>query len=425
MHARGDADLARALLVIVETGELLLLSGAGAAEVVATMGAVADAYSLPECVADVTSTSLMVSYRSSPETLPITEVRLVGEYGLDYARLRSAHRLVAGIRAGVVGPEAALAALDRMRSSPPPYKPWLVTLAFAVTGASFTLMLGGGAVVFAAAFTTTIVVELLNRWLSGRRVQRFYQCVLGGALSTVVATLLQLTELTTQSSLVVVGGIVVLLPGLAFVAGVQDAIAGYFITASARILDAAIQTFAIVGGVGVALYGAVQCGVHVPLAPFAVRAAQEWQQFAFIGVAAAAVCVGFATVTQSSPKLMLSSGITGAIGWTVYLLLSQQLGGPPVLAAAGAAIVVGLTSQLVARRFDVPPVLHIVVGIAPLAPGSTIYQGLLSLSQGESLAGLLTVGQAAAIGLAVAAGATLGPRRMAAPKPEADFRAPD
>jgi hypothetical protein len=44
------------------------------------------------------------------------------------------------------------------------------------------------------------------------------------------------------------------------------------------------------------------------------------------------------------------------------------------------------------------------------------------LSQGESLAGLVTVGQAAAIGLAVAAGATLGSRRRAAPKPEADFQ---
>ncbi|MEU8926888.1 threonine/serine exporter family protein [Kitasatospora sp. NPDC048545] len=53
------------------------------------------------------------------------------------------------------------------------------------------------------------------------------------------------------------------------------------------------------------------------------------------------------------------------------------------MAAAVAATLVGLGTQALAHRTDTPALLLTVAGIAPLAPGYTIYQGMLCLSHGR------------------------------------------
>lgn len=58
-----------------------------------------------------------------------------------------------------------------------------------------------------------------------------------------------------RPSAVITGGLFALLPGRALVAGVQDGLTGYYITASARLLEVMYFFIAIVAGVLLALYG--------------------------------------------------------------------------------------------------------------------------------------------------------------------------
>ena len=79
-----------------------------------------------------------------------------------------------------------------------------------------------------------------------------------------------------------------------------------------------------------------------------------------------------------------------------------------VSSALAAVVVVGFGAYALAQRQKAPPLVHLAAGIIPLLPGLTIYRGLLRLAEGDILNGLVTLGNALAVMLALAAVMILG-----------------
>ena len=78
-----------------------------------------------------------------------------------------------------------------------------------------------------------------------------------------------------------------------------------------------------------------------------------------------------------------------------------------------AATAVGLSATLVSRIWRIPSLAIIAVGIVPLVPGLSLYNGLMGISNfppGDPsfMFALATLTQAVMIGFGVAAGAALG-----------------
>jgi uncharacterized membrane protein YjjB (DUF3815 family) len=97
--------------------------------------------------------------------------------------------------------------------------------------------------------------------------------------------------------------------------------------------------------------------------------------------------------------------------------LTQYGGLGPIAATGAAAIVVGIGAGLLRRTKDVPSLVVTLAGITPLLPGLTAYRGFYQLAVEGLSEGLVTISVAAATGLALAAGVTLGdfltrPRRV-------------
>jgi uncharacterized membrane protein YjjB (DUF3815 family) len=85
------------------------------------------------------------------------------------------------------------------------------------------------------------------------------------------------------------------------------------------------------------------------------------------------------------------------------------LGAGPVLASGVAAVVLGFCGEVLTGRLRVPPQLVAVCGIVPLLPGLAIYDGLFAIVVNSDIdGGLVALVGAGAIGLALAAGVTLG-----------------
>ena len=66
-----------------------------------------------------------------------------------------------------------------------------------------------------------------------------------------------------KASAVITGGLFALLPGRALVAGVQDGLTGFYITASARLLEVMYFFVGIVVGVLMVLYFGVKLGAEL------------------------------------------------------------------------------------------------------------------------------------------------------------------
>src|SRR5690606_9214978 len=73
----GDLYTRKVLDLTIRLAEVMLSSGSGTADVVATARDVAQAYRIDDCVIDVTFTTITVSTLPSAETPPVTIVRSV------------------------------------------------------------------------------------------------------------------------------------------------------------------------------------------------------------------------------------------------------------------------------------------------------------------------------------------------------------
>ncbi len=95
-------------------------------------------------------------------------------------------------------------------------------------------------------------------------------------------------------------------------------------------------------------------------------------------LAAAIGSLGFCLYAHVRAKHMIAASIGGALGWGVYLVLSQtELNLFMSTFAATAAVYIWC--EIMARIMKAPVTLFLAPGIIPLLPGSNLYYTVLAL----------------------------------------------
>ncbi|WP_448612592.1 threonine/serine ThrE exporter family protein [Modestobacter sp. URMC 112] len=392
-----------ALGLALRIGESMLAIGASAADVTATVLRVAAAYGLTSCQVDVTFTSLLVSY-TRENAVPLTAMRTVRPRGMDYTRLQGMTDLARAVEAGGLDIEEAHRRLDRVVSAPHTYRRAVHALGWSGVAGSMGILLGGGWLVALIAALTTATIEQSMRVLDRRGLPLFYQQVVGASIATGVAVLLVVWDVDVRSSLVVAAGIVVLLAGLSLVGAAEDAISGFPVTAAARAFEVVTLTAGIVVGIAGVLDLVQRAQVPLDVVPESPSAAPF-----VVGLLASAGIAGFwALASEARPRATGLAALAGALAWTTFWAASW-LGSGPAVASGIAAVAIGFCGELLTERLRIPPMLVAVCGIVPLLPGLTIYQGLFAIVVDADIqGGLSALVGAGAIGLALAAGVTLG-----------------
>ncbi|HLR84129.1 MAG TPA: threonine/serine exporter family protein, partial [Nocardioidaceae bacterium] len=192
--AETSYETYRAMDLALRVGEILLSSGAGAADVKSTMLAVTSACGLRNCAIDISFTTLAVSYQADPDTAPETHMRIVQHRGIDFGALSELDVMVRRLAAGELDRAEASAVVNDITSSKRPYSRRMVTLATGVMAGGLSLLLGGDALVFVITVATVIVVDLANRVLSARRIPAFYGQIFGALIVTGTAVALHLLD---------------------------------------------------------------------------------------------------------------------------------------------------------------------------------------------------------------------------------------
>ncbi|QNE76634.1 threonine/serine exporter family protein [Streptomyces finlayi] len=397
----------RVLDLTLRIGELLLAGGEGAEDVEAAMFAVTRSYGLDRSEPTVTFTLLSISHQPSLVDDPVTASRTVRRRGTDYTRLAAVFRLVDDITTeGVeVSLEDAYGRLAEIRRNRHPYPGWVLTCAAGLLAGSASVLVGGGALVFFVAAAGAMLGDRLAWLCAGRGLPEFYQFLVAAMPPAAMGVLLTLTHSTDiRPSAVITGGLFALLPGRALVAGVQDGLTGYYITAAARLLEVMYFFIGIVTGVLLILYLGVQLGVGLnPEARFVAVDRPVLQILASM-----ALSLAFALLLQQERSTVLMVTLNGGVAWIIYGAMARTGEISPVAATAVAAGLVGLFGQLLSRYRYTSSLPFITAAIGPLLPGSATYFGLLGVAQGELDAGLASLSTAVATALAIAIGVNLG-----------------
>jgi uncharacterized membrane protein YjjP (DUF1212 family) len=391
----GSLDLA------LRIGDLMLSSGGGAADVESTMLAVANACGLHGVDADVTFTELSLQQQSSIEVPASILTRRVKRRPVDYGELIVVDRLVHDLLEGSTNGDVTRDRLAAIESSEHRRARWLVTGSWGAVGASLAVTLGGGAVISSLAFVGACGIDLVGR-ATRNRVPLFYQQIAGGFLATLVAVGAAATRVDADPSLIVTAGIIILLAGIGLMGAMADALTGYPLTASARLLDALLATTGVIAGVAAGLTVAEVAGADLGhVEPGATGLAQGSAMTLGAGLAAAA----YGLACYAPLRAAGAAAVVAGCGQALFLAVERfSLG--QTWAAAAAAVAIGTISHGIASRVRVPPLVLIVPAIVPLLPGLSIYRGLALLAEGED--GVLELAAAAATAIALAAGVILG-----------------
>ncbi|MFI7006107.1 threonine/serine exporter ThrE family protein [Streptomyces sp. NPDC050145] len=396
----------RVLDLTLRIGELLLAGGEGAEDVEAAMFAVCRSYGLDRCEPTVTFTLLSITFQPSLVDDPVTASRTVRRRGTDYNRLAAVFRLVDDISDEdvEVSLEEAYRRLAEIRRNRHPYPGWALTAASGLLAGAASILVGGDLIVFFAAAIGAMLGDRLAWLCAGRGFPEFYQFTVAAMPPAGIGILLTLAEVDVRASAVITGGLFALLPGRALVAGVQDGLTGFYITASARLLEVMYFFVGIVIGVLIMLYVGVQ--LHAELNPEAALKVIDrpyWQI-----AASMALSLAFAVLLQQERSTVLMVTLNGGVAWVVYGAMHVAGGISPVASTAAAAGLVGLFGQLFSRYRFASALPYVTAAIGPLLPGSATYFGLLAIAHNDVNAGLVYLSQAAALAMAIAIGVNLG-----------------
>ncbi len=392
----------KTLDLALRIGEVLMSSGAGAADVNATMSSVAYACGVRNAEVDVTFTNLTMSYQSSPEEPALVQLRHVRHREIDYEDLTLVDQIVRDLLGGVIDRDEARARVAQVVSSGHRLPRWAVTIGYGLMGAGVAMLLGGNLPVIAIALLAAVSMDRLMRAMSRRRMPGFYQQVAGGLLATLLAIGAAASDLDVDPSLVVTTSIVMLLAGIGFMGAIQDALTGFPLTAGARILEAILATAGIIAGVS----GGLTIGqmLEVDLGRLDPGGASEVGPV--MVVAGAALCAGAFAFSSYAPWRSLAPiAVIAGVATLVFGLVEEQ-GFSRAWSAATAAVLIGVVSYSVAGRVRVPPLVVVVSTIVPMLPGLSIYRGLSLLADGGN--GILSLMTAAAIAIALASGVIFG-----------------
>ena len=402
----GGPAVPRVLDLTLRIGELMLAGGEGAEDVEAAMLSVCRSYGLDRSEPTVTFTLLTVSHQPSLVEDPVTASRTVRRRGTDYTRLAAVYRLVADLSepGTAISLEEAYRRLAEMRRNRHPYPSWVLTSAAGLLAGAAAVLVGGDLLVFVAAVLGAMLGDRLAWLCAGRGLPEFYQFMIAAMPPASIAVALTLAGVHVNASAVITGGLFALLPGRALVAGVQDGLTGFYITASARLLEVMYLIVGIVAGVLVVLYFGVKLGA--PLNPDAAQSTAErpvWQI-----AASMLLSLTFAVLLQQERSTVLAVTLNGGVAWSVYGAMHYPGGFSPVASTAVAAGLVGLFGQLLARYRFASALPYTTAAIGPLLPGSAVYFGLLAMAQNEIDKGLVSLSKAVALAMAIAIGVNLG-----------------
>ncbi|MDF3300627.1 threonine/serine ThrE exporter family protein [Streptomyces tropicalis] len=396
----------RVLDLTLRIGELLLAGGEGAEDVEAAMFAVCRSYGLDRCEPTVTFTLLSISYQPSLVDDPVTAARTVRRRGTDYTRLAAVFRLVDDLSdpENHLSLEESYRRLAEIRRNRHPYPGWALTAAAGLLAGAASVLVGGDLIVFVAAALGAMLGDRLAWLCAGRGLPEFYQFTVAAMPPAALGVALTVAHVEVNASAVITGGLFALLPGRALVAGVQDGLTGFYITASARLLEVMYFFVGIVAGVLLVLYFGVKVGAQ--LDPDVALSVSERPVLQI--VASMLLSLTFAVLLQQERSTVLWVTLNGGVAWTVYGAMHYVGDLSPVASTAAAAGLVGLFGQLLSRYRFASALPFTTAAIGPLLPGSATYFGLLSIAQNNVDKGLVSLAKAVSLAMAIAIGVNLG-----------------
>ena len=239
-------DPARIVACILDIGELLLTSGAEVMRVEDTVGRLCAAYGFIK--SDVfTITSDIILTATAPDGAVITQSRRVLTRSTDLNRVERINALSRRVVADPLPADAFRAAIEQERPSIA-YAPCTQLLLYGAISAVFSVFFGGDALDALAAFCSGLVLFAALQTGSRLRMNSILLSTLCSAVTALAVVGLTALGLGHHADKIIIGNIMLLIPGLALTTSLRDMISGDTLSALMGFSEALIRALGIAIG---------------------------------------------------------------------------------------------------------------------------------------------------------------------------------
>ena len=356
--------------------------------VLAGYGVEAEVFAIPNC--------LIVSIITDSGK-PVTRMRRIGLHGNDLDSVEKFNGLSRAFCNRKPEPAEGLKWLDYVRSQRLHYSTPLLFLGYFFGAAGYALFFSGSWVDALCSGVCGMLIGLVDRIMNDLKANQFFRTILESFLMALLAYALGNLGLAQSPDAVIIGALMILVPGLLFTNAMRDIIYGDTNSGVNRIVQVFLIAMAIALGTAAA-WNVISFLWRTPVsaAPIDYSVASQCL-FCLIG------CFGFSILFNIHGPGGILCACGGVLAWSVYCL-ALKVWGSDITAYFWSALIASVYSEIMARIRKYPAISYLVVSAFPLIPGAGVYYAMNYAVQGEmelfaskgmhtaSVAGIMAVG---------------------------------
>lgn len=357
-------DYSTLLDLSAELGYRLAMSGAETFRVEESITRMLAAYGLP-CEVFAIPNCLHVSIEK-PDGTPMTRMRRIGTHGNNLEAVEKYNNLSRLICSTTPEPAKIQELLDETKQSCRQYNFLIYSVGHFLGPAGFAILFGGTLIDALWAGLCGILIGLANHWLNKKNVNSFFTTIATAFIMAFTAYGAGALGATRNTDSVIIGAIMLLVPGLLFTNAMRDIIYGDTNSGVNRIMQVLLIAIAIASGTGVAW----SIATHLWGAP--VSAAMLNHALFIQCLACGVGAVGFCFLFNIHGLGIVFCTAGGIMTWIVHSV-SMTLGLDEMTAVLVASIFAAVYAEIMARRRKCPAIGYLIIGLISLIPGSSLY----------------------------------------------------
>lgn len=354
-----------------------------------------EVFAIPNC--------LTVSIET-PDGKPMTRMRRIGFHGNDLDSVEKYSNLSRRICAERPEPSQARNWMKQTDASLRSYSLPILLLGNFMGAFGFAIVFGGSYIDGFCSGISGTLIGLINYYLGKRKVNPFFNTIASAFAMAFASYLMSALGIADNVDTVIIGALMILVPGLIFTNAMRDIIFGDTNSGMNRIVQVLLVAAAIALGTG--------AGWRVADVLFALptNAPLIDHLYEIQNVATFIACAGFSIIFNIHGFGIAICAFGGVLTWAAYCA-ADYFGCDIYVCYFLATLIAALYAETMARVRKYPAISYLVVAIFPLIPGAGIYYTTSFLLQGDRLSfsqkALQTIGIAGVIAVGILMVSTL------------------
>ncbi|HEY5562117.1 MAG TPA: threonine/serine exporter family protein [Clostridiaceae bacterium] len=244
-------DINKILQLSSKAGRIILENGGETYRVEETICRICSAFGFKEADSFVTPTGMMSSIVDD-EGKTVSLVKRISRRTVNLekiSRVNDLSRRICSENLSVEFVEEELKVINKL----PSYKEKITVVAAAVAAGFFTLLYGGNMLDFLIAALIGVLIRIISIKLMNLNLNIFIINILSAATAAFVALAFTSFIKGTHSDNIIIGSIMLLVPGLAITNAIRDTIEGDLVSGVARAMEAFFIAISVAAGTGIVL----------------------------------------------------------------------------------------------------------------------------------------------------------------------------